>query len=683
MVLYAGMIRLDELTFALKTFAGAMAALALAFWLGLDNPYWAMATAYIVAQPLTGAMRSKALYRFIGTITGGVASVLLVPNLVDAPVLLSLAIACWIGLCLYLSLLDRSARAYLFMLAGYSAGIIGFPAIATPGDIFHVAITRVEEISIGLVCTSVFGTVLFPRPLGPVLAARITAWMKPCVEWLSAALAGRPEDDEAKANRRRMAAEAADISMMTSQLAFDTSHLHGATRHVVRLRLYVLSLMPIISSIGDRVGQLKTLNGVTPRLQKLLDDCTIWIRHGYNDPPEVPDALLAEIHAQERDGEAELSWAGILRTTLLARLNELVSLVRHARLIRHHVIDDEAEPEIPDTEPRILAAPHQVRDHGMALLSAFAAGLTLLLVSAFWIFTGWSYGAGAALVAAIACSFFAAQDDPALAIQLMIRNCFMVILASGFYVFVVLPRVETFVELMLVLLPACLAVGILVSRPATFGTGMVLGAFGSTNLALNDGYAANFVAFANSAVALILGLTAALVMTRLIRSVGAAWSARRLLRAGWRDIAIAASVHGTHDRAHLTGIMLDRLGLLMPRLAAVSQGADFAAADVLTDLRVGLNAIGLQHEMRFLNPREQAETEAALQGVAEHYRGNPLQPAAASLLYRIDRGILMIAENLNATPERHHREALMMLVGLRSVLFRDAASPFDDLAMAA
>jgi uncharacterized membrane protein YccC len=683
LVLYGGMIRLDELIFALKTCAGAMAALALAFWLGLDNPYWAMATAYIVAQPLTGAMRSKALYRFIGTITGGVASVVLVPNLVDAPVLLSLAIACWIGLCLYLSLLDRSARAYLFMLAGYSAGIIGFPTIATPGDIFHVAVTRVEEISIGLVCTSVFGTVLFPRPLGPVLAARITAWMKPCVEWLSAALAGRPEDEDAKANRRRMAAEAADISMMTSQLAFDTSHLHGATRHVVRLRLYVLSLMPIISSIGDRVGQLKTLNGVTPRLQKLLDDCTIWIRHGYNDPPEVPDTLLAEIHAQERDGEAELSWAGILRTTLLVRLNELVSLVRHARLIRHHVIDDEAAPEIPDTEPRILAAPHQVRDHGMALLSAFAAGLTLLLVSAFWIFTGWSYGAGAALVAAIACSFFAAQDDPAPAIQLMIRNCFIVILATGFYLFVVLPRVETFVELMLVLLPACLAVGILVSRPATFGTGMVLGAFGSTNLALNDGYVGNFVAFANSAVALILGLTAALVMTRLIRSVGAAWSARRLLRAGWRDIAIAASVQGTHDRAHLTGIMLDRLGLLMPRLAAVSEGADFAAADVLTDLRVGLNAIGLQHEMRFLTAREQIETEAALQGVAAHYRGNPLEPAAASLLQRIDRGILLIAENLNATPERHHREALMMLVGLRSVLFRDAASPFDDLAMAA
>ena len=77
-------------------------------------------------------MRSKAMYRFIGTFVGGVAAVVMIPNLVNAPVLLSVAMATWIGLCLYLSLLDRSARAYLFMLAGYSAGIIGFPTIAEP-----------------------------------------------------------------------------------------------------------------------------------------------------------------------------------------------------------------------------------------------------------------------------------------------------------------------------------------------------------------------------------------------------------------------------------------------------------------------------------------------------------------------------------------------------------------------
>jgi uncharacterized membrane protein YccC len=688
LVLYGGMPSLNELVFALKTFAGAMTALALAFWLGLDNPYWSMATAFIVAQPLTGAMRSKALYRFIGTFVGGVAAVVMIPNLVNAPVLLSLAMATWIGLCLYLSLLDRSARAYLFMLAGYSAGIIGFPTIAAPGTIFHVAVTRVEEISIGIVCTSLFGTVLFPRPLGPVLAARIVAWVKPAAEWAAAALAGEQEDAEAKASRRRMAAEATDISMMTTQLAFDTSHLNSATRHVVRLRLYVLSLMPIISSIGDRVLQLRELGGIPPRLQTLLGDCGEWISHGYDAPNSVPDGLLAEISAQEREGEDHICWEGILRTTLLVRLQELISMVRHARLIRHHVIDNDASVPVPGSDPVGLAALHQLRDHSMALLSAFAAGFSLLLVCVFWIYTGWSYGAGAALMATIACSFFAAQDDPAPAIALMIRNSFIALAGSGFYLFVILPRVETFAELALVLLPAGLIIGVLISRPATFGTGMVLGAFGATDLALNDGYAGNFEAFINGGVALILGLTAALIITRLIRSVGAAWSARRLLRAGWRDIAMAATTEDragrpVHDRAHLTGIMLDRLGLLMPRLAAVSPGADIAAADVLADLRVGLNAIGLQHELKYLSEVERQQTLPVLAGVAGHYRGNPLQPADDSLLNHIDKSILLIAENLDAAHEQHHREALMLLVGLRSVLFRETPSPFQDMAMAA
>jgi uncharacterized membrane protein YccC len=350
--------------------------------------------------------------------------------------------------------------------------------------------------------------------------------------------------------------------------------------------------------------------------------------------------------------------------------------------------NNDAQAPVYDNDLVGVAAPHEVRDHGMALLSALAAGLALLLVCMFWIYTGWSFGAGAALIATVACSFFAAQDDPAPAIALMIRNASIAIVGSGFYLFVILPRVETFPELMLVLLPAGLMIGILISRPSTFGTGMVMGAFGSTNLALNNSYAGNFAAFANAAVALILGLAAALIVTQLIRSVGAAWSARRLLRSGWRDIAIAATVQygagrPAFDRARLTGIMLDRLGMLMPRLAAVSPGADIAAADVLTDLRVGLNAIGLQHQMKYLSESERKVTEPVLAGVASHYLGNPLLRPDHSLLLGIDKSILLIAENLEAAHERHHREALMMLVGLRSVLFRDAPPPFQDMAMAA
>jgi uncharacterized membrane protein YccC len=654
----------DELLFALKTFAGAMAALGIAFWLGLDNPYWAMATAYIVAQPLTGAMRSKALYRFIGTVTGGAAAVVMVPNLVNAPMLLSLALACWVGLCLYLSLLDRTPRAYLFMLAGYTAGIIGFPSVANPGMIFQTALTRVEEISLGIVCTTLVGTLVFPRPLGPVLAARIAGWVRPGIDWAIAALQGEDEDAQTRAARRRLAVEANDVGMMTTQLAFDTSNLQTAVNHIKRVRLYMLSLMPVISSISDRVAQLRRLGGITPPFQAVLDETATWVRAG---GPENADALQAHIRALP---EEPPDWTGLLRASLAVRLEELVSIMHHARAIRRHVFNGEAAPANPAVEHEFVAVAAELRDHGLAFLSALAAGLAVLIVCAFWIGTGWASGAGAAVFVAVACSFFAAQDDPAPAIVLMLRNTLIIVVGVALYTFVILPRVETFAELALVLLPAAIIVGVLVSRPATFGTGMVMGAFGSTTLALDNGYAGNFAAYVNNSLSLIFGLIVALLVTRLIRSVGAAWSARRIMCAGWRDIAAAADPNSRQDRAVLTGLMLDRLGLLMPRLAAVSPGADIAAADMLHDLRVGLNAIDLKRHLAALPPLAQRRTLAVLTFVAAYYRGNPLIPPPDSLLAAIDAAICTMSDDA-----ARHRGPLMALSGLRSVLFEQAAPP--------
>jgi hypothetical protein len=74
-------------------------------------------------------MRSKGFYRFLGTLLGAAATLVIIPNLVDAPELASAAVALWVGFCLYFALLDRSPRSYVFMLAAYSAGIIGLPSV--------------------------------------------------------------------------------------------------------------------------------------------------------------------------------------------------------------------------------------------------------------------------------------------------------------------------------------------------------------------------------------------------------------------------------------------------------------------------------------------------------------------------------------------------------------------------
>ncbi|MFX4751717.1 FUSC family protein, partial [Acinetobacter baumannii] len=87
-------------------------------------PYWAMASVYITSNQLTGATSSKAVYRALGTLIGATGTIVLIPNLVNAPGLLSLAIALWVGMFLYFSLIDGTPRSYMLLLSGYTVALL-------------------------------------------------------------------------------------------------------------------------------------------------------------------------------------------------------------------------------------------------------------------------------------------------------------------------------------------------------------------------------------------------------------------------------------------------------------------------------------------------------------------------------------------------------------------------------
>ena len=99
-----------EWLFSVKAFTAAMLAMYIASRAGLPRPFWAMTAAYIVSNPLAGATRSKALFRFLGTLLGCTATLFIVPALANSPELLSLCLCLWLGLCLFMSLLDRTPR---------------------------------------------------------------------------------------------------------------------------------------------------------------------------------------------------------------------------------------------------------------------------------------------------------------------------------------------------------------------------------------------------------------------------------------------------------------------------------------------------------------------------------------------------------------------------------------------
>src|SRR5438045_9277305 len=85
----------EPLLFGLRLWASVSLALYVAFWLELDNPFWAGTSAAIVCQPQLGASLRKGWFRMIGTVIGAVMSVVLVACFPQDRVLFLGGLALW------------------------------------------------------------------------------------------------------------------------------------------------------------------------------------------------------------------------------------------------------------------------------------------------------------------------------------------------------------------------------------------------------------------------------------------------------------------------------------------------------------------------------------------------------------------------------------------------------------
>src|SRR5260221_12153900 len=165
-----------------------------------------METMYITSQAVGDKTSSKPFSNVLATMLGESVTLALVPNLVNAPELLCLIIALWVGLCLYLSLLDGTPRSYVFMLAGYTVAFIGFPVVSDPASIFATALARVEEISLGIVCASLLATVVFPRGVASAVAVRVDNWLSDARRLSQDVLTGHGTEQASRELRLRIAA---------------------------------------------------------------------------------------------------------------------------------------------------------------------------------------------------------------------------------------------------------------------------------------------------------------------------------------------------------------------------------------------------------------------------------------------------------------------------------------------
>ena len=588
-------LKTSSALYALKTYLATAIALFVGFAADLPRPYWAILTIYITVQPLSGALRSRAVYRVLGTILGGVAAVALVPNFVNMPALLSLLMAAWIGFCLFLSLLDRTPRSYIFLLGGFTTAIIGFLSVNSPDSIFDTAVARVEEITIGILAATLVHSTVFPREVTIALDQRVELFLRDARKWISGSLTGVYGAREAQ-ERRGLAADVTALQILATHLPFDTSNLRPRTRAVHALQDRLAMQLPLITAVEDRIDALTELGGLPQWLDALRRDVGAFIAQPTVSRAEA-DALSARCIAaapQIDFSQPAAIWSSALAISAAVRLSDLIEDWRDSLALAAYVHDPLLPP--PDIDPLVRARARRPlhTDPGLALQSAASLMITVLLVCAFWIVTAWPSGAIAAVLAAVVSSFFAAQEDPAPAILGFLQLAIIAVPIATFYQFAVLPAIDGYLMLMLAFAPLYLTIGYMQADPVLYLRAMPIIIVTTLLLTLQETYSPDFTQFINTALAILVGIVMTLSTTRLIRASGASWSAWRIYKRGWRDLADLAAGRRSDDSYEWTNLMLDRVGLIAPRMALIQRPDEFFAVDALTDLRTGNNIITLR-----------------------------------------------------------------------------------------
>jgi uncharacterized membrane protein YccC len=608
------------LLFGVRLWASVCLALYIAFWLELDNAYWAGTTAAIVCQPQLGASLRKGWYRMVGTVVGAVAIVVLTAWFPQAraPFLVSLAL--WGAACALVATLLHNFASYSAALAGFTAAIIAADELGATGGpnadaVFLLAVYRASEICIGIVSAGIvlagtdFGGA--QRRLAVLFAALPAEIMGRFTNML--ALAG-PELPETLPIRRELVRRVIALDPIIDQVKGESAEIRYHS--------------PVLQAAVD--GLFAALVGwrtIAVLLERLPDD----------EAREAAEAVLLSVPQELRSAERgvpaewladparvhEICETARTLTTLPASTPSLRLVADQTARVINGISDAlnglallVAAPA--RSLPRWRGVQIRVPDWLPSLVNAGRAFVAIGIVELFWILTEWPNGAFAITFSAITVLLLAPQADRAYAaamafmIGLVLATVFTAIIA-----FAVLPGLETFEAFSLAIGLYLIPIGALMARPwqTVMFTAMILGFVPLLAPANEMSY--NTIQFYNFALAIVSGSGAGALSFRLLPPLSPVFRTRRLLALTLRDLRRLAK-----DRISWTAE--DWEGRLYGRLAALPDAAEpLQRSQLLAGLAVGTEIIQLRHIATRLGLG--SDLDAALEALA---RGNSAIAAA-------------------------------------------------------
>lgn len=560
-----------DLIFACKTFVAGMIALYIAFKLDLAYPMWAIGTVFIIANPYAGLVSSKAIFRLIGTLIGAGMALFMMPHLINYPIIFTIVLASWTAFCLYISLLDRTPRSYMFMLAGYTCVMVATNAInmiGTTTSIFDIALGRVIEISIAVIVTGIVFSTIFPLHIGTAIQQRVEKALDDTHQIFLTLFEPQNSSQTSTELISALNRDTNDIHGLAVHLAYEKAHLKGMTRPLQEM-LHQFSLVLVnLVAMAQRLHQLEALDpNARQTLQHIAENSIQFLQ-------QKPDLSLKSVLILPSAFDADFAkiienapskHAKIVLESLKMDMRHVIRNIYTVKFI--WALIQQGKRKIPDfIAPLTTKYPSLHRDQGVAVRGALAAFVSTLIAFSIWIYSGWQYGYMMAQMAAILACILTALDDPIPTLKVFLRGSVYATIIVFIYLFFVLPDVKSFWQLAVVLAPVMIYAICLIPHPPLTGLGLPIAINVIMALNLQNHYQISPIASIDGAIAGLVGPIISILALFYIRAMSPDMTAKRLLEAHYRAMRTAIYLpFDTRFKIHIRS-MLDRIGLLSTKM---------------------------------------------------------------------------------------------------------------------
>ncbi|TXM75041.1 FUSC family protein [Methylobacterium sp. WL12] len=445
--------------FAFRIWLAMMLALYVAFWLQLDSASSAATGVAILAQPKRGQAISKAAYRFLGTVVGGIVAIVFMALFAQDRVTLLVAFSVWIGLCVFTAQYLQDTRAYGAMLSGYTVAIIALAHIDAPQTTFDAAVGRLAAITVAIVTITFINDALASpstwRTLLPILSSAYDGTKAFAHE---AFTSGDPGPLRTAALIRTIAPMRADASAIAGELDDGPYRAAGARSAIAAL--YVMA-----AASRAAVNAAAALRHPSPAVEEAQGLCREVSGGGVGEPEA---ARLDPIDTRLRDLVDDAVRDG------RRPLDELVALQRCLDFVNAATFAEDGVRALADGHVplRDVKLPTH-RDFPVALRAALRVAIGFGLTAAFMIVSGLPQTSFALVQVASTCALSSTAPDPKKFAVGVLIGMPLASLFAGIVLFAFLNGNQGFPLLAIAMIVPVFVACFLSLNPSTFGIGFI------------------------------------------------------------------------------------------------------------------------------------------------------------------------------------------------------------------